>query len=95
MKRRTDKVEPLIDRRQLRFKTAADVDVKTLRVRTGKGGRPDEFLRVGVLLRHETKEAATRRLRDERSEEDFSDLVERLLGQWLAGDGAIKTPSEP
>lgn len=93
MNRRVVKSGPLPDRRQLRYGTVAEGE--PLRPRTGKSGRPDEYTKCGILLRHETKDAAIRRLRDERAGEDFSDLIERLLQQWLA-DGAIKeTPVAP
>lgn len=64
------------------------------RLRTGKGARPDEYSRSCVLLRPATKYNAMRRLMDLESPEDFSDLVERLVLEWLRATPA-PAPQEP
>ncbi len=56
---------------------------------TGRGrGRPPgkrsdpEFKPTTLLLRERTKRAAIRRLQDENTGQDLSDLVEFLLARW-------------
>jgi hypothetical protein len=41
---------------------------------------------ANILLRKQTKKLANRKLEDEGSDKDLSELVERLLGMYLRGD---------
>ena len=41
---------------------------------------------ANILLRKQTKKLANRKLEDEGTDKDLSELVERLLGMYLRGD---------
>jgi len=50
---------------------------------TGKRSNP-EFEPTTVLLRKKTKRAAGRKLEDVDANQDFSELIEELLNQWIS-----------
>lgn len=47
--------------------------------------RDPEFKRLMVLVRKKTEKEAARRWEDEQPEQDFSDLVEKLLSSYVSG----------
>jgi hypothetical protein len=49
----------------------------------GKRSNP-EYEPTTVLLRKQTKRKASRLLEDTESADDLSDLIERLLGEWIS-----------
>ena len=49
----------------------------------GKRSNPD-YEPTTVLLRKQTKRKASRLLEDTDSSDDLSDLIERLLGEWIS-----------
>jgi hypothetical protein len=48
----------------------------------GKRSDPD-YQPTTVLLRKQTKKTAARLLEDTNAEQDLSDLIEQLLGEWI------------
>ena len=50
--------------------------------RTGKRSNPD-YEPTTILLRKQTKKTAHRKLEDTEAGQDLSDLVEKLLSEWV------------
>ena len=71
---------------------AAPVPVSVIPQPTRPPGRPPgkrsnaEWDYANILLRKQTKKLANRKLEDEGTDKDLSELVERLLGMYLRGD---------
>jgi hypothetical protein len=73
--------------------TQSDVSFHTPLSATPRGpGRPPgkrsnaEWDYANILLRKHTKKMANRKLEDEGTDKDLSELVERLLGMYLRGE---------
>jgi hypothetical protein len=58
------------------------IDRRTIKPKTGKSSNP-EFVSQMTYIRETTKKAVQKRLIDEDSGMDFSELVESLLAKWL------------
>ncbi len=57
-----------------------------------KGKRTDEnYVQTSIYLQKVTLKAAHRALDDEDKKQDFSELVESLVSQWLNGKGKVRT----
>jgi hypothetical protein len=71
---------------------AAPVPVSIIPQSTRPPGRPPgkrsnaEWDYANILLRKQTKKLANRKLEDEGTDKDLSELVERLLGMYLRGE---------
>jgi len=67
--------------------TEPDSEVATLPAKVGrpkgKSSNPD-YERLTVLVRKQTRKTAQRLWEDLEPKKDMSDLVERLLAQWIA-----------
>jgi len=89
---RTSKPEPEGETPSSPPKPAAPEPVSVLARSTRPPGRPPgkrsnaEWDYANILLRKQTKKLANRKLEDEGTDKDLSELVERLLGLYLRGE---------